>query len=39
MASLQQRTEVRDGMRIDFDVPITMDDGAGAARRRVSPGA
>jgi predicted acyl esterase len=26
MASLQQRTEVRDGMRIDFDVPITMDD-------------
>ena len=28
MASLQQRTEVRDGMRIDFDVPITMDDGA-----------
>ncbi|HYV71372.1 MAG TPA: CocE/NonD family hydrolase, partial [Pseudolabrys sp.] len=27
MASLQHRTEVRDGMRIDFDVPITMDDG------------
>jgi uncharacterized protein len=27
MTSLQQRTEVRDGMRIDFDVPITMDDG------------
>jgi predicted acyl esterase len=27
MASLQQKTEVRDGMRIDFDVPITMDDG------------
>src|SRR5215470_5910447 len=27
MASLQQRTEVRDGMRIDFDVPIAMDDG------------
>jgi len=27
MASLQQRTEVRDGMRTDFDVPITMDDG------------
>ncbi|HET7847479.1 MAG TPA: CocE/NonD family hydrolase [Pseudolabrys sp.] len=27
MSSLQQRTEVRDGMRIDFDVPITMDDG------------
>ena len=27
MASLQQRTEVRDSMRIDFDVPITMDDG------------
>jgi predicted acyl esterase len=27
MASLQQRTEVRDGMRIDWNVPITMDDG------------
>ncbi len=27
MSSLQQRTEVRDGMRIDFDVPIIMDDG------------
>ncbi len=27
MASLQQRTEVRDGMRIDWDVPVTMDDG------------
>jgi uncharacterized protein len=27
MASLQQRTEIRDGMRIDWDVPITMDDG------------
>ena len=27
MASLQQRTEIRDDMRIDFDVPITMDDG------------
>jgi uncharacterized protein len=27
MASLQQRTEIRDSMRIDFDVPITMDDG------------
>jgi predicted acyl esterase len=23
----QQRSETRDGMRIDFDVPITMDDG------------
>ena len=23
----QQRTEIRDGMRIDWDVPITMDDG------------
>ena len=23
----QQRSEVRDGMRIDWDVPITMDDG------------
>jgi len=22
----QQRSEVRDGMRIDWDVPITMDD-------------
>jgi len=27
MTSLQQRTEIRDGMRIDWDVPITMDDG------------
>ena len=27
MASLQQRTEIRDGMRIEWDVPITMDDG------------
>ena len=27
MASLQQRTEIRDGMRIDWNVPITMDDG------------
>ncbi len=27
MASLQQRSEVRDGMRIDWDVPIEMDDG------------
>jgi len=27
MRLLQQRTEVRDGMRIDFDVPVTMDDG------------
>ena len=27
MASHQQRTEIRDGMRIDWDVPITMDDG------------
>jgi uncharacterized protein len=27
MASLQQRTEVRDRMRIDWNVPITMDDG------------
>ena len=26
MAPLQQRTEIRDGMRIDWDVPITMDD-------------
>jgi hypothetical protein len=26
MAALQQRSEVRDGMRIDWDVPITMDD-------------
>ena len=23
----QSRTDVRDGMRIDWDVPITMDDG------------
>ena len=27
MPSHQQRTEIRDGMRIDWDVPITMDDG------------
>ena len=27
MASLQQRAEIRDGMRIDWDVPVTMDDG------------
>ena len=27
MASLQQRVEIRDGMRIDWNVPITMDDG------------
>ena len=27
MASLQQRAEIRDGMRIDWNVPITMDDG------------
>ncbi len=25
--TLQQRSETRDGMRIDWDVPITMDDG------------
>ena len=34
----QHRSEVRDGMRIDWDVPIAMDDGAGAARRRLPPG-
>jgi predicted acyl esterase len=27
MATLQERTEDRDGMRIDWNVPITMDDG------------
>ena len=27
MAALQQRSEVRDGMRIDWDVPIETDDG------------
>ena len=27
MASLQQRAEIRDGMRIDWNVPVTMDDG------------
>jgi predicted acyl esterase len=27
MAALQQRSEVRDGMRIDWDVAIAMDDG------------
>ena len=26
-AELQQRSQTRDGMRIDWDVPITMDDG------------
>src|ERR1700758_4711325 len=26
-SSLEQRSEVRDGMRVDWDVPITMDDG------------
>ena len=29
------KSEVRDGMRIDWDVPIEMDDGTGAARRRL----
>ena len=24
---MSQQTELRDGMRIDWDVPITMDDG------------
>jgi len=27
MAALQERSEVRDGMRVDWNVPITMDDG------------
>ena len=27
MTSLRQRTEIRDGMRIDWDMPIIMDDG------------
>ena len=27
MAALEERSEVRDGMRIDWNVPITMDDG------------
>ena len=27
MAALQQLSEIRDGMRIDWNVPITMDDG------------
>ncbi len=36
--SHQPRSEVRDGMRIDWDVPITMDDGLRAARRRLPPG-
>ena len=27
MASLQKLSEIRDGMRIDWNVPITMDDG------------
>ena len=34
---MTQRSETRDGMRIDWDVPITMDDGAGPARRRFPP--
>jgi hypothetical protein len=32
MASHQQRTEIRDGMRIDWDVPITMDEVSCCAR-------
>ncbi len=27
MSSLQQRTETRDGMHVDWDIPIKMDDG------------
>ena len=27
MAALQERSEIRDGMRIDWNVPIEMDDG------------
>ena len=27
MTTLHERSEVRDGMRIDWNVPITMDDG------------
>ena len=27
MPALQERSEIRDGMRIDWDVPIRMDDG------------
>lgn len=27
MAALEERSEVRDGMRVDWNVPITMDDG------------
>ena len=38
MASLQQLSEIRDGMRIDWNVPIAMDDGLRAARRCFSPG-
>ena len=33
--SYREVSEVRDGMRIDWDMPITMDDGLGAALRRV----
>ncbi len=33
--TLEQRSETRDGMRIDWDVPIAMDDGLDPARRRV----
>ena len=31
------RSEVRDGMRIDWNVPIAMDDGIGPALRRLPP--
>ena len=34
----QHRSEVRDGMRIDWDVPIEDGRRPGAARRRLSPG-
>ena len=32
--SYREVSEVRDGMRIDWDMPIEMDDGARAALRR-----
>ena len=34
----QHRSEIRDGMRIEWDVPIKADDGLVLARRRVSAG-
>ena len=35
--TLEQRGETRDGMRIDWNVPIAMDDGLVLRAERVSP--